>query len=305
MSAVGAIFPRSAGAPPQQFANLSARALEPSAVLVLPFDALRRALAVDHTADAERSHETLRRLVQMLVVRLYRVTFLALYKYLALSEQLLDTVRQLASSSSSYSYSYRHMHSRAAHPPTPTRTHSSDQLPELNWHLCFRRASQSLVCFMIRLITESAMDNINLQYYLKSTLYSQYSSVQYTEYCVHCTVQRICSCESSESRIQHTAFAFFRGTCARTSFTRRRSTRSFCSACCTTASAACTTRRSRARARAPRLLRRRSRRARPTRIGPRRRSSSSTAARCAVRSVRVAAGVAAATTTTTAAARVE
>ena len=132
MSAVGAIFPRSASAPPQQFANLSARALEPSAVFVLPFDALRRALAIDLSADAERSLETLRRLVQSLVVRLYRVTFLALYKYLALSEQLLDTVRP------------RHVHRsrRAAHPPTTSR----DLLLEPNCHFCFRRTARLLSC---------------------------------------------------------------------------------------------------------------------------------------------------------------
>ena len=107
---MGAIFPRAVDAPPQQFAHLSARALEPSVVLLLPFDALRRALDLDvHlSADATRSIDTLRRLVQMLVLRLYRVTFLALYKYLALSEQLLDTVRlrrRQASSSTSTSSS--------------------------------------------------------------------------------------------------------------------------------------------------------------------------------------------------------
>lgn len=111
MSAVGAMFPRRASSsgggqlsgrqekeevPEQLFTNLCARALERSAVLVLPFDALRRALAIDEQQQQQQSSEsleTLRRLVSVLVTRLYRVTFLALYRYLALSEQLLDTVR--------------------------------------------------------------------------------------------------------------------------------------------------------------------------------------------------------------------
>lgn len=71
---------------PQPFKTVSAQALEDSSVLKLPVDAFREVF--------EKNPETFVRVIQIIMVRLNRVTFTALHQHLGLSQELVQAPRR-------------------------------------------------------------------------------------------------------------------------------------------------------------------------------------------------------------------
>lgn len=67
---------------PQPFKTVSAQAMEDSSILKLPVDAFREVF--------EKNPETFVRVIQIIMVRLNRVTFTALHQHLGLSHELVQ-----------------------------------------------------------------------------------------------------------------------------------------------------------------------------------------------------------------------